>query len=158
MKLVYGKNLVNNKQNSCGCSHKGYVTVKKRQYKCVETGEVFSSSVKAARFAGVSNGWQIVYACDGRLKSTGFHPETGERLHWEFVDVDKKKFVGKTANYQHKLVCVNTGKRYVSAKQAARSLGFPEHMAKYIQDVCNHYRWSAGKDPETGEPLVWEWI
>lgn len=157
-KLLYGADLVEKKRKSCGCSNRGVVQVPKNKYKCVETGEIFDSSIKAAKFAGVKNGWQIIYACDGRLKSTGLNPETGEKFHWEFVPCIKDKFIGTVKGREHRLYCVNTGKRYYSPCQAARSLGYSNRMGGYIKEVCDCYRLSAGKDPETGEKLLWEWI
>lgn len=53
-----------------------------KKVRCIETGEVFDSITLAAEWAGVTSGISIYLA--GKQDSAGKHPETGEKLHWEY--------------------------------------------------------------------------
>lgn len=154
-KLVLGRNLISEYQNSCGCARKGYVLVDARGYKCVETGTVFPMLKNAAAFAGTD----IPALCavfSGRRKWAGRHPETGEKLHWEYGTYKKKKFVGLTRKkVPYKVICVTTGKKYKYIKDAAEDTGV---FLSSIVHNCNHKTLSAGIDPDSGLPLVWEWL
>ena len=52
---------------------------------CVETGEVFESTIEVERKLGLNHG-HISRCCNGEknYKSCGKHPITGERLHWMY--------------------------------------------------------------------------
>ena len=53
--------------------------------KCVTTGEIFNSISKASEVRGVSRA-NIRKNLNGKRKSAGKHPVTGEKLTWEYVD------------------------------------------------------------------------
>lgn len=59
----------------------------KKPIRCVETGEIFSSTTEAAKWAGIISLSAFGNYFAGRSKSCGRHPETKERLHWERVDI-----------------------------------------------------------------------
>ena len=54
-----------------------------------------------------------------------------------------------------KVICVNTGKIYRSTREASRDTGVDN---SFICKCCKGEYKSAGKHPETGEPLVWKYI
>ena len=54
-----------------------------------------------------------------------------------------------------KVICVNTGKIYRSTREASRDTGVDN---SFICKCCKGKYKSAGKHPETGEPLVWKYI
>lgn len=54
--------------------------------KCLETGQIFHSSVEAAKWCGLKSNSSIKDCCRGIYKSAGKHPETGEKLHWEYIE------------------------------------------------------------------------
>ena len=53
--------------------------------KCIETNQIFTSTVEAARWAGLKSKSGVRECCAGILKSAGKHPITGEKLHWEYI-------------------------------------------------------------------------
>ena len=66
----------------------GMCSYKKRKrlvmVRCVNNGMVFNSAKEACEWCGIKNN-RICRCCEGKIKSCGKHPETGERLMWEFV-------------------------------------------------------------------------
>lgn len=59
-----------------------------KQIKCLNTGEIFPTMMDAARWCGLKNSSSIGQVCNktGKQKTAGKHPETGEKLQWEFID------------------------------------------------------------------------
>ena len=53
-----------------------------RQVICLTTGEIFDSVTQAKHTYGGS----IDRACQGKQKTAGVHPETGEKLRWMYYD------------------------------------------------------------------------
>jgi len=56
--------------------------------RCIETQQIFSSTQEAAKWCGLKSSSPIRDYCRGygSYKSAGKHPETGEKLHWEYVE------------------------------------------------------------------------
>ena len=53
-----------------------------RQVICLTTGEIFNSIAQAKqKYKG-----SIDRACQGKQKTAGVHPETGEKLRWMYYD------------------------------------------------------------------------
>ena len=52
---------------------------------CLESGKLYYGASEAERQTGV-NGAHISECCNGKRKSAGKHPVTGEKLHWEYAD------------------------------------------------------------------------
>lgn len=52
---------------------------------CIETGESYSTATEASKATGVDCS-SISKVCRGERKSAGKHPDTGEPLHWKFLD------------------------------------------------------------------------
>lgn len=57
---------------------------RKRCY-CLELDTVYPCALEAERQLGIASS-NIGRCCKGILKSAGKHPETGEKLHWQYVD------------------------------------------------------------------------
>lgn len=55
----------------------------KRKVYCVELDEIFNSIKEATDKLNIRS--NIVNCCNGKIKSAGKHPETGEPLHWKYV-------------------------------------------------------------------------
>lgn len=58
----------------------------KRKIKCIESQEIFDSITLAGQWAGLKNGNSILNFLAGKTQSAGKHPETNEKLHWEYVE------------------------------------------------------------------------
>lgn len=55
--------------------------------RCIETNQLFPSTREAANWCGLKSCSPIKDYLAGRgYKSAGKHPETGEKLHWEYVE------------------------------------------------------------------------
>lgn len=52
----------------------------------IETNQVFSTIKEAAKWANLKSVSGIGQCCRGKAKTSGKHPETGERLHWRFYE------------------------------------------------------------------------
>lgn len=60
---------------------------KTRAVKCLNTGEVFESCRAAANWCGLAGTSGIASVCrNGKQKTAGVHPETKEKLKWEYVN------------------------------------------------------------------------
>lgn len=53
---------------------------------CIETGQIFPSTVTAAKWCGLKSKSNIRDCCAGIVKSAGKHPITGEKLHWKYIE------------------------------------------------------------------------
>lgn len=56
-----------------------------KSIKCVETGQIFDSIKEAAEWCGLKSSSGISDCLSGRKKSSGKHPVSGEKLHWEKI-------------------------------------------------------------------------
>lgn len=57
-----------------------------KKIKCINTNHIFNSAQEASEWCGVKNKDSIAKAARGKVKSSGRHPETEEKLHWEYVN------------------------------------------------------------------------
>ena len=53
---------------------------------CINTKQLFPSTVEAAKWAHIKSRSNITDSCLGKRKSAGKHPETGEKLHWRYYE------------------------------------------------------------------------
>lgn len=63
---------------------KGKNNPRAKKVLCLNTGEIFETAKKAAEWAKRDNS-ALCKCCNGKTKSCGIHPETGEPLHWQYV-------------------------------------------------------------------------
>lgn len=54
---------------------------------CIELNEYFVSAKQASKILGINHS-DILMCCNGKRKSAGKHPITGEKLHWTKVNND----------------------------------------------------------------------
>ena len=52
---------------------------------CLENGKIYGSTMEAERETGIKQS-NISACCNGKQKSAGKHPVTGEKLHWRYVN------------------------------------------------------------------------
>lgn len=52
----------------------------------LETGKIFTTIKEASQWAGLKSVSGIGECCKGRQKSAGKHPDTGEPLHWKYIN------------------------------------------------------------------------
>ncbi len=66
-----------NRRSKCG-----------KKVKCINTGEIFETMMDAARWCGLKTAASIGQICNktGKQKTAGKHPQTGEKLKWEFYN------------------------------------------------------------------------
>jgi len=59
-----------------------------KKVRCLNTGEIFETMMDAARWCGLTNSSSIGQVCNKteKRKTAGKHPETQEKLKWEFVE------------------------------------------------------------------------
>lgn len=59
-----------------------------KKVRCINTGEIFPTMMDAARWCGLKNSSSIGQVCNktGKRKTAGRHPDTNEKLLWEFVE------------------------------------------------------------------------
>lgn len=72
-----------------GSHRTGKEAARKRKVQCIETGEIFDTIKQAAEWA--NNGKDsikshISQVCKGQRNTSGKHPQTGEPLHWKYID------------------------------------------------------------------------
>jgi group I intron endonuclease len=104
---------------------------------CIETGNVYTSSVEAAKAIGVSYGL-INNVVNGRK-------DTAKGLHFESLDLETKekansrkqkreKITTKRFTFGRPVICLNTDEEFSSVKEAARKLGVAENnMTFHLQ-------------------------
>ena len=137
-----------------------------RKVICLTTGQIFVSGAEASRYANLNRG-SVIKACRQRnhTRYAGFHPETGERLQWMYLDeyeaIQKgEKYIHKEAIRKRaetinmrKVICLNNNKIFKSLAEASKFYNIP--YGSYLSQCCNGKKESAGIDPETGEKLKW---
>ena len=87
----YGRNHSDETKKKISRSNKGKLAGDKnpsaKMVRCVNTGEIFSTVQEAAKWSNTSKwGSNIIKCCKGLLQFCGKHPETGEKLQWEYVN------------------------------------------------------------------------
>ena len=68
---------------------KGSKNPKSRKVQCITTGKKFNTIREAGEYYGLSQSItdvNITKCCQGKVKSAGKHPDTGEKLKWKYVD------------------------------------------------------------------------
>lgn len=53
---------------------------------CITTDMYFLSAPEAAKWANLKSSSNITDCCNGKVKSAGKHPITGEKLQWEYIE------------------------------------------------------------------------
>ena len=127
---------------------------------CITTNKIFNSQLEASQEYGIcSDG--ISHCCNKEHKTSGLHPESGQKLIWMFYDeyLIKNKENGWRENYikdcnidKTKVICLLTSEIFNSTFEAENKYNI--HQGS-ISKCCRGKKKSAGKHPDTGEKLVW---
>lgn len=84
----YGHRHSNETKKKISLAESGSKHHNAKQVQCIETGKVFSTLTEAAIWCNNANfRGKISEACRGRRQSAGKHPDTGEKLHWRYVEI-----------------------------------------------------------------------
>lgn len=55
--------------------------------RCINTNQIFHSTPEAAAWCNLKSSSNIKECCVGKRKTAGKHPNTGEKLKWEYVEI-----------------------------------------------------------------------
>lgn len=124
---------------------------------CLTNGEIFCS-LKEACIKYNTSSCGISNCCGGRVKSSGIHPETGEKLIWmyheKFITKNESQIKKIINSLQHKkVICLTTGDVFNSKVEAGEKYNMKN--SGHIADCCSNKRKSCGKHTTTGEKLKW---
>lgn len=72
-----------NKEKRTGGEHP-----RARKVRCINTNEIFNTATEAAKYCGLRSRSSITLCCKGNKESAGRNPLTGEKLYWEYVNID----------------------------------------------------------------------
>lgn len=126
----------------------------RRKVKCLNTGFVFESIAAAKKWLG--RDVKILGVLKGENKTAGTHPETNEPLYWEEVYFERDEQEEEVD--KRKLICLTTNEIFDSIANAVKEYKLSEGISSTISKAARGIRETAGKHPETGEPLEWEYI
>lgn len=125
---------------------------------CIETGQMFSCGKEAEDVTGINRS-NICAVLKGNRHYAGRHPETGEPLHWVYVEFKDdigymESIIDEINQYKYKyaVYCPELNKVYLSCTIASEETGIAYPC---IWNCCHGKSSYAGKHPETGEKLHW---
>ena len=135
--------------------------------KCIETGQIFQSYNEAGAWCGLANPKNsFLQYFRGEKQSCGKDPKTKKSLHWVKIDkegneiIDKQNFdISKSKqgqNSRKKVQCINNEMIFNSLVEAANWCGLKNTSG--ITNMIKGRKNTAGKHPETKEPLKWKYI
>lgn len=128
----------------------------KKEVICLETGEIFESTIECAKFLGVHPS-NVINVCNGKHNKTcnlsfkyleHYKEEDKKTLNNNILISDVLDEYKKIPVNSKPVVCLNNGKEYISATQAEKEAG-----CKKISECCNGNRKST-YDRE-GTKLFW---
>lgn len=82
---MYGKHCSEESKNKIREKLSGAKNPSARKVQCIETGEKFNTIKQAAQWCHIGHS-DIAASINGRQKSAGKHPLTGEKLHWKYIE------------------------------------------------------------------------
>lgn len=122
----------------------------RRKVYCPELDEVFSYAGEVQDKYGIDR-TSITKCCNGKLKSAGQHPVTGELLRWVFDD-ERYKLTEIVYARNSAVYCIELDEFFDSMADAGRKYNI---NPKSIAECCAGRHKSGGKHPQTGEKLHW---
>lgn len=139
---------------------------KGQSVKCIETEQVFDTYKEAGTWCGLKNYKNsFLMYFRGERQSCGKHPETKKPLHWIKIDKDNNEFVNNQ-NFDinktlkkgkaKKVLCIETQMIFNSLAEAAKYYNLANSSS--ITNAIKGIRKSAGKHPETKNPLHWKYL
>ena len=138
----------------------------KKKVICLTNGLQFDSATEASEFYNLKK-TSVSKACCNHDLYAGKDKETGEKLKWmyleEYIAIQEgKEYINirqskrdSSSNTTKRVLCVNTNEEFDSIKDASIKFGI---NASSICQCCGEFRRSAGKHPETNEPLIWKYV
>lgn len=123
---------------------------------CFELDETFWGAKEASDKYGILR--SSICACcrkTGRHLSAGTHPETGELLHWCYLDEKDTYIISNHKEHptSKKIFCPELNESFWGVTEAK-----DKYKINNISACLNGKLKSAGKHPDTGEPLHWEYV
>ena len=113
-----------------------------RHVVCVETNKIYASAYLAQQITGVSH-TNILRVCkSNRFTAGGFHWRYSTKEDEESMELIKPEINPKKPINNKEVICVETGKKYLSMKEASIDTG--AHPSA-ISDCCNKKRNRANK-------------
>lgn len=81
---MYGKHITEEHKKKLSKIFKGSKHPQAKKIRCITTNEIFGSTTEASEKYNVARP-NITKCCRGDRKSAGKHPDTGEKLIWEYL-------------------------------------------------------------------------
>ena len=144
----------------CDYKSKEYIY---KQVICLTTREIFITAAEAGRKYNVRSSG-ILACCKKTSNITGENIKSGEKLKWMYYDEyilkteDEINDILKNAHLLNshaiKIKCLTTKEIFNSIKEAFEKYKI---AASGISRCCKGKAKYAGKHPETGDPMVWEY-
>lgn len=128
----------------------------------LDTGIIFSTIKEAAEWCNVKQQGGIGECCIGKRKTYGKHPIENYPLHWSFLEDKEKKTIEEIEKDRNKhkerikVICLNNNMVFNNLSIAAEWSGLKKPTS--ISRCCRKMQKTAGKHPETGEPLRWKYL
>jgi len=133
---------------------------------CLTTNKIFNTITEASKEYNIDDS-SIVKGCKGIQSFVGRHSITNEKMVWMYYD----EYVLKTEDeikeilnskqkkipaHFVKIICLTTGEIFNSQIEASRKYNISNTgISLYLKDR-EHHKY-AGKHPETGERMTWEY-
>ena len=127
------------------CGADNYMSIK---IICINTGEIFDCINDACRAYNLCNRC-VSACCKGTRHTTGNHPDTGERLVWQFYNewlIQPKEYNNAIRNRnEQRIICIETGVIYNSITDAANSINVHRtnisRVCRGVQNTAGGYHW-----------------
>ena len=130
-----------------------------KSVRCIQTGDIFGSIAEAERWCDST---KVGECCRGNRKHAGVHPDTGEKLSWEYFTKNQDNINNiiechqkQDNQYKHlayssgkKVLCIETNEIFLSEADACKAYGASRGT---IGRACNGKRQTALKKH-------WKWI
>lgn len=133
-----------------------------KQVICLTTGEIFKSTMEASKKYNFKNSNGVSQCCRNMRKSSGIHPETGEKLVWMFYsdfnlknneEIKNLSNMALIDNRLKKIFCLTTNEVFNSISEASIKYNI---NGSNISQCCKGRFKSSGKLLD-GTKLVWKY-
>ena len=136
---------------------------------CINTGEIFDTINDACEKYNIC-ACNVSSCCKNKRNATGNHPETGEKLIWQYYDewlIEPKEYIidyvdTNDTNKKKRIICIETNKIYDSIAEAADSVNVNRssisNVCRGAHSIAGGYHWAYYddyiKDPNKYNKLV----
>lgn len=94
----------------------------------------------------------------GRIITEEHRRKLSERKMGKPFSDEHKKHLSENSSHSKKVRCLETGETFNSCKEAALAMNMGESSRTHISRVCKSIESTAGRHPDTGEKLHWEYV